>query len=528
MDDRLQCAGHQLEVALNRYLEASITTQASPSGQITNVPRAQTLALVEYLPELTGFERKVQRARATIGIARNNSTVVVPIHRLSPELIARIFYHVVSSEICMLKHDGKGQLPRRSINLSHVCTHWRQIAITSPNLWSHIDVSPSILKNERSLSRTQTFLLRTGQLSLDLHIEYASEDDGGDGSSLNDFIAPLVPRTQGITCRVHPPLLVSEHRFSQSALSCFLNENIIPGKLTMLDLTVNRSSYTFFIQANEHKPSFDSLSLNVSMHRLEELLLPITVLRVSALYPQWTSKAYHGLIELRLHTHDTFLEIAESELVAILAHSPQLRVLELGIQVVPADTLPKPIALHKLEVLITHIPSYWRLGRFLRLLDTNSSPLFMSVDSPYPEDKFNNNLVHFFSRSNVTKLCTAHFSRFYKSLQLVKLAHTIKKLAMSPPPIDPGALGEPGLPIQVRLDTLYLLGNMSLDINQLRGVVDWSGIQKLVIWGDVYRATSDGRPIVSMEFLRKELSDLGVDLEILSADAPSPMDSFLL
>ncbi|KAG8727767.1 hypothetical protein FRC11_012492, partial [Ceratobasidium sp. 423] len=89
----------------------------------------------------------------------------------------------------------------------------------------------------------------------------------------------------------------------------------------------------------------------MSTQHLEELLLPITILRLDSIYPHWTSKAFHGpgLVELRLNPFNKSLVIHESQLVTILADSPQLHVLELGIHIDFADTPLAPTALHNLK-----------------------------------------------------------------------------------------------------------------------------------------------------------------------------------
>jgi hypothetical protein len=519
--NRLESAGTQLETTLNQYLEASLTEQNSCNQEPTEI-LAQTL---EQLPYLDALEQQIQQAKAAVGLIRNRSGVIVPIHRLTSDLLTRIFIEVVASETCGLKLDHTGQLPKASIYLSHVCTYWRKTAVTSSDLWTHIDLSPSILKNQIYLSRIQKFLSRSGQSFIYLHVEYAADKDG-DASGLNHFISPLIPRTQGVKCCINLTCSVSDSSLPQSALSCFLNENTPSGRFTMLDVSIKGTSRIACIQATGQKQDENTLNLNISTHRLDELLLPVTNLRINHIYPPWTSKAYHGLLELRVCAAHS---IHESQLAAILVHSPRLRVLEIGNNIDFAEEPLAPVALHGLEVLITHSSSYSELGRFLRLIDTGLCPLFLSIDSPRADGAINQNLVDFFSRCNVTRLCTVRFPLFRMSLELVNLAHTIKKLAMNPPTIDSFSDDDLDGPTigPVYLDALFFLGSFGIEIDQLRGVIDWPGVRKLIIWGDVYRATSSGRPIISKQSLHKELSDLGVATEILPTDAPSPLDSFL-
>ncbi|CAE6342079.1 unnamed protein product [Rhizoctonia solani] len=519
--NRLEFAGARLEAALDRYLEASFAEQNN-----CNQDPAEMLARsLGQLSDLAVLEQQIQQAKVAVGLMRNSSAAIVPIHRLSSNLLTRIFIGVVASETCGLDLKDTNQLPKAPIYLTHICSRWRKIAVASSDLWTHIDLSPSILKNQRSLSHVQTFLSRSEQSSIYLHVEYAA-DENGDASRLNHFISALASRIQGVKCCINLTWPVSELEFSCAALSCFLNENTTPGRLTMLDVSIKGTARVFFIEATGRKQYGDSLTLDMPTYRLNELLLPVTTLRIDRIYPPWTSKAYYGLLDLRIRT---IYSIRESKLVSILIHSPQLRVLEISNQIDFTGTPLAPVALHSLEILITHNPSYSDLGRFLRLLDTGSRPLFLSIDFPHVNDQLDQNLMDFFSRSNVTTLCTVQFPLFHKSLELVNLAHTIKKLAMDPPAIHLFSEGHSDAPAGTRvcLDTLYFLGTFGIEINKLRDVIDWSGVRKLVIWGDVYWSTNNGRPIISKQSLLNELLDLGVATEILPTDSPSPLDYFL-
>ncbi|KAF8740247.1 F-box-like, partial [Rhizoctonia solani] len=423
--DWLEFAGNRLEAALDRYIEAILAQQKSYAQEPTEV----LVRSSGHSPNLIVFEQKIQQVKASIGLIRNSSTAIVPIHRLPSNLLSRIFIKVTDSETCKLKLDSTDKLPKVPIYLTHVCTQWRKIAIASPDLWTHMDLSPLILKKQPSLSRAQAFLSRSKESPLYLHVEYAAEENE-DVSSLNHFISPLVPRIQKLKICINLTWLVSEQRFSRSELSCFLNEDTTAGRLTMLDLSVKGTSRVFCIQAAGQKQDEDSLNLTLPEHRLDKLLLPVTALQLDRIYSPWTSKVYHGLLDLRIHT---VYDIRESELVNVFIQSPRLRVLEIKSRINFAHAPPAPIALHSLEVLITHNLSYLELGRFLQVLDTGSSPLFMSIDSPRFDNQLNQNLVDFFSRSNVTGLCTTEGYSFEVLLGLVNLSHTIKKTCNESP-----------------------------------------------------------------------------------------------
>ncbi|TDL17518.1 hypothetical protein BD410DRAFT_807245 [Rickenella mellea] len=82
------------------------------------------------------------------------------IRRLPPELVAHIFINSLTHP----RHPKKNEAP---LNISSVCTRWRQIAISTPAIWSSISITfrrgslpfayPSILKNWISRSCNHGF-----------------------------------------------------------------------------------------------------------------------------------------------------------------------------------------------------------------------------------------------------------------------------------------------------------------------------------------------------------------------------------
>lgn len=80
-------------------------------------------------------ELQTQRARLQRQVT-SCSSLLAPIRRLPPELLVEIF-----SFSCVLPSND---LTQRKIsapyNISHVCSYWRELSISTPNLWSRISV----------------------------------------------------------------------------------------------------------------------------------------------------------------------------------------------------------------------------------------------------------------------------------------------------------------------------------------------------------------------------------------------------
>ncbi|GAB1518489.1 hypothetical protein RhiTH_001548 [Rhizoctonia solani] len=541
MDSKLKSIGYRLEAALSQYLDASLAVRRECINQTTAGPVLQNLRLTGQLDEAVLLEQKIQRARVAISFARNASPSIVPIHRLPPDLLAKIFLLFPTTESCILDSGARTVPQEYPICVSHVCTHWRQIAISLPQLWIHIDITATLLKNSSSLSRIETFLSRSGKSQLELHVQYAYEDHAHDRKidpSLEKAVAPLIPRIRRLRCDIpflsydtDPVDSISRKEFSLSVLSQFLNTKATPGTLDALEIWLTGTINIFSIYTNEQLHREDALRLDMPAQHLEDLLFPVTTLRLTRCFPDWTSKAFHNLNELRLCAFHDNAPLNESQLLVILASSPQLRVLELQIELSLLDIAVPPVALHSLETLITHARSFLELGRLLRLLDTGSSPIFMTIYSPFNwYEQPDENIVHFFSRSNVTRLCAEEFNNFYKPFELVNLSPTVKKFAITPPTNDSWEFyGDYRLPIQVCLDTLYLLHDSSdIDIGNLQRALEWSGIRRLVTWGSFQETTRDTKPIKSKRLLRDELSSFGPILEMLPTCMPCPKDTFLL
>ncbi|KAG1749295.1 hypothetical protein EDB19DRAFT_182219 [Suillus lakei] len=65
-------------------------------------------------------------------------------------------------------------VPPFEVLISHVCHHWRLVALNTPSLWTTIDVSPL---DSPPFERVQTLLGRSKSLPIDIHIDCEPPDD---------------------------------------------------------------------------------------------------------------------------------------------------------------------------------------------------------------------------------------------------------------------------------------------------------------------------------------------------------------
>ncbi|KAJ3756423.1 hypothetical protein EV360DRAFT_72009 [Lentinula raphanica] len=120
-----------------------------------------------------------------------------PIHTLPNELLSHIFLHIVSRP--------PGQFSLSELDLSHVCSQWRAVALTLSPLWSSIQILAHEDPNSEGVRRlTELYLDRSGNAPLDvfLHIEQRSEL----GLGLMDMLNAHAHRWRHVHLHI-PPIL---------------------------------------------------------------------------------------------------------------------------------------------------------------------------------------------------------------------------------------------------------------------------------------------------------------------------------
>lgn len=331
------------------------------------------------------------------------SAATAPINTLPNELLTHIFHLVQVKEPCFLRNNHRMQ---SSECLSHVCSLWRDIALVSRVLWSHIDIIPTDTGRTRAniLTRARTLADRAGDNLVTIHICDQTPQPSYWGSASVDFL----PFCESVGPRTRSMQLYSEDSSGFSwtrplELSDYFHK-CVPGTLTRLALKNNR----FWVNQelmDRDKRSFD---------RLDNFLLPIIVLELDGTYPGWASQAYRGLVELRLLCSQSyfFVPFTAGHLAGILGSSPELRVLQLGLKLTDdvhggRGQMPlKPVCLNELEVLDLKSLSSNHQRTILSLIVPGSKSLELLTKFPKGSMSLlaGDEFFQFFKRSNVTRL----------------------------------------------------------------------------------------------------------------------------
>ncbi|CAE6470650.1 unnamed protein product [Rhizoctonia solani] len=523
MIDELRNASNRLRAALDHYVR--ICSQVQDVCLQGLAPQSITSDYIEQVDRELGliesYDVKMQLAKTAIKVTRNYAFNTVPINRFPTEILGRIFQIARDVE------------PRCVDQVALVCSRWRTISLGIPSLWSRIDLHPSLCKSfYPSLNRAQAHISRSSKLSLDIHISAALEAEppreGYYEKPMVDLCALAAPRMGSLDLDLLGFHLNDLANNTYPAIaSLFLH--CTPGLFTKI--VTFCEDYGFFVSDREQTNTGTwTMRIPAEHSHLEAVLASVTVMNLTGLYPPWTSRAYHGLVELRLIGSPGGPDsITEWQLINILKSSPGLRILMTNINITSRipENLDVLVSLPDLEML--HVDSevvseacHLELVRFLapgpRPLDFTMHCSELSLSEPSQAQT-----KAFLMRSNVRKL---HADSVCRPLELLPSMPQLKDLVLSHCTylplgdlklIEPSdqqsspSLMYPQLNICVLLECLLPLDEFRLSVQQCR-------VQTLRIYGcRFYKDTEEER--FSIETVMRELSEVCSDVKIVE-DVP--------
>ncbi|CAE7133854.1 unnamed protein product [Rhizoctonia solani] len=415
MIEELNTAGHLLSSALDRYAAICSSihkTYFESSSPFTIPPELSHIVAQGQL--VATIEQKLCAVKHTIARAHNSSLSHVPIHKLPPELMGQIFLFVPELTGPRVERHNCPEV------LSQVCSRWRKISFGLPSLWSYISIPFGGEHVDANwIKRGLQLASRAHPLLLDVFFHNqsgsASHYPPSHIDSLKPFAENIAPHTRSLEF-----LFGSEEDFNDyhSILETCFNF-CKPGVLkTLITAYYDAELGTcpgILVDDISNFPDYmiDSCQV-IQMEDFDHLLEGITVLRLQSVYPFWTSRVYHGLVELRLvrledDTGDHTPPISEEHLRGILNASPSLKVLQFSIRIIESaisNARIAPIRLDHLEVLNTIGIERYELGTFLRWISPGSRPLRFAVGntSEHEFSVMGVDIGPFFDRSNVTEI----------------------------------------------------------------------------------------------------------------------------
>ncbi|KAK0494557.1 hypothetical protein EDD18DRAFT_1355292 [Armillaria luteobubalina] len=186
--------------------------------------------------QLPMYDTLIDQLQATLGelqvyrdtiqsISEEFSSTLAPIRRLPSKVLRSVFLRSVFQNIqsdideWWSRHcvGPSIQFLHDTMTLSHVCASWRDIVVSSPELWSYIKVIfPTFRSSDRSLP-LDTILHLSGQLPLD--IQYISGGDSSSGGAIEAFSSLLRERHRWRSVSLQIPVdLLEQLRTSSGKL----------------------------------------------------------------------------------------------------------------------------------------------------------------------------------------------------------------------------------------------------------------------------------------------------------------------
>lgn len=538
----LHAANNVLSASLDQGLVAfsAFANSYSSRNSRGGIPRVVLGNADNELQLITSYDMNIKQARAIASQTKPTTTPTrVPIHVLPPEILIVIFQLVLDAQPCYFEHRDQRYLKGYPLKypeiLSHVCSRWRQIALSSHMLWSHIDLVPfntcGSLPSKRLLARAKVFASRADCSMLSIHLAGQTNSDDPDSPDidldLDDFCASVATGIKSLELSTYQSfrklhLSVLQHCFTEGALG-LLNQLTIAsntGILTSGSLPYTGTTGNPFIELDPQC--------------YEECLLPVETLRLTGVYFPWTHQVYHGLVELHLIPQNGLLgpplPITKPHLLAILGSSPKLRILHLGLDIVDPTPHADPCItarLRDLEVLNLRSMSCDSYQVLLQLLSLGSKPLQLSLSFHFNKLSsilFSDEFKTFFTRSNVTQL----YIEGNSSLCLLKLLGTLhmpglQSLVLADcelgPVSHPGPAsntGEHDCPTCTRLDTLHLI-YCTINLNELRHIAAIVPIRTLKLGACSVQSDDNSDIQPQAEDKKNQLAEISPVVEFFSA-----------
>jgi hypothetical protein len=317
---------------------------------------------------------------------RNRSEALVPVQRLPPEILVAIFEETIGLRCIQCLPSPPVPVPL--LVISSVSNYWRQVTISTPALWSHVDIG----KNNAHL-RVKLWIERSQNHPLFVHLNAFTTSQAI--PKVIELLAPHVSRISSFQLRDITRNLGHKPTYAMLDL---LRGGLAPVK--KLFVTYRDSG------SHAEEERFPSASW-------DEFLLPLRVLDLENVWVNWGSSAFVGLVSLRIEfprntptssSHSLFP--TSRNISRVLSASPHLRSLVLvGVGIAPGElSRSSPIRLEHLEVLGLHYMSDPAYQTLLPLIAPGAKDLTLEISLNNRQFNFRSELESFFKRSSITTL----------------------------------------------------------------------------------------------------------------------------
>ncbi|KAG9126332.1 hypothetical protein FRC07_003853 [Ceratobasidium sp. 392] len=184
----------QLVSAFDYFLAESKKLDLTLQPDVSGCPKLEEqLASVDAA--LTSLSARMCNVRAVLGKMRNQSRSLVPLRKFPDEIVAHILSLVKVDCITKYRYsqtEGAGYQPPLLANISFVNKWLRDIATSTPSLWTHIDLAIGEPYEEDCIHRGRSYLRYSGEKLLQVHVIHTDRAVGA--SAIVKLLAPHAHR----------------------------------------------------------------------------------------------------------------------------------------------------------------------------------------------------------------------------------------------------------------------------------------------------------------------------------------------
>jgi hypothetical protein len=319
VDDVLYKGDNYVEAC--RRLFESVPKDRSPSEllQYSRIDRS--------IPALAALDEKLKAASTILRSLKSPTSVKGPIRVLPIDILRRIF--IIGSAVPLNWAPTQAALCRFPVLVSHVCLHWRDMALQLESIWAYLYFGST----KSQLRTTNTLLDRTGNSSLHIFLHSPSKaafslalrfharwssmnvslDDGDDYRAADDAVEEFLQQIQKLpgtnllrTLVVRRPGEVHREECDQAPFHKYMDMfytldlessgvswyPIVLPHLIILRLSGYHFHPNALLQTLQFCPALEELSLSCSSYLSEDpyirpddiiVLLHLTILRLSVL-----------------------------------------------------------------------------------------------------------------------------------------------------------------------------------------------------------------------------------------------------
>ncbi|KAF5342985.1 hypothetical protein D9758_013680 [Tetrapyrgos nigripes] len=215
---------HFTEYLSGRQIHETIFLSAADAAFLKSRLQDEEERIFDLTTELETILLEISQRKRTVAKLKD---ILSPIRRVPQEVLGEVFSRYVELRESEYKKSKANPVPYHfpkeaekrlyrmvppALLISHVCSHWRRVAQSTPRLWTllRIPASAPRLANEKLPPKELVvdWLQRSGCLPVHLSIRYA-HTGGGDEASYPNILAPICQRLCTVKLHVKYDFMVN-------------------------------------------------------------------------------------------------------------------------------------------------------------------------------------------------------------------------------------------------------------------------------------------------------------------------------